>query len=111
MQVEHVRIQSYMDERYREFRQGVLVFEGSEAEIRARWARGHYYTHLQAFRAGHFGEYHRATASILTVAAASELALLTGDLARPAPRQTCQHSRCNDGNFRGPLCLYEQRSC
>ena len=48
---EHVMIQSYMDERFVEYRESGVVLEGPEAVIRAKWARECYYVHLADFQA------------------------------------------------------------
>ena len=47
--IEHVLIQSYMNERYREYREASQVFEDPEPLIRAKWAREYYYFHLSKF--------------------------------------------------------------
>ena len=47
--IEHVLIQSYMDQRYHEYREEGHVFEDPEAVIRAKWARDCYYFHLSKF--------------------------------------------------------------
>ena len=44
--IEHVLIQSYMNERYREYREGSRVFKDPEPLNRAKWARDYYYFHL-----------------------------------------------------------------
>ena len=47
--IEHVLIQSYMNERYREYREAGQVLGEPEPLIRAKWAREHYYFHLSKF--------------------------------------------------------------
>ena len=60
---ESVRIQSYILERYAEFRNaaGQLV-EHNEAVFRAQWARDHYYKHLQEYQEANHGNYAVANA-------------------------------------------------
>ena len=51
MQMEHVKIQSYIDAQYQAFRESNVVCTEPEPIIRAQWARQSYYVHLAAFRA------------------------------------------------------------
>ena len=61
--IEHVLIQSYINQRYQEYREEGHVFEESEAVIRAKWARDCYYVHLSKF-----WELQQSTGSIITEA-------------------------------------------
>ena len=47
--VEHTKIQSFIDERYADFRASGQVLEGSNELIRAKWARESYYVHLAEY--------------------------------------------------------------
>ena len=48
---QYVQIQSYIDERYQDFRSTAVVDDKPEEVVRAEWARDSYYTHLAAFQA------------------------------------------------------------